>query len=193
MSGARIARIAVFAALIAVFGTTPAFPVPGSSVPITAQSMAVMLTGLMLPAIDALLAGSVFVALLLAGLPLMPGGFGGVAVLASPRGGFALAFPLAACAVALIVAGLRRIPMRAHGPGQLAANIVAALVGGIGVLYLVAVPLGALLGDIPVWTFARALGVYIPGDIAKAVGAGVVAAAAFRAAPFLRPAPAPRG
>lgn len=187
MNGARVARVAVFAAMIAVFGMTPALPVPGLSVPVTAQSLAVMLTGLMLPATDALLAGVVFVALLLAGLPLMPGGFGGLAVLSSPRGGFALGFPIAAFAVALIVAGLRRLPARPHGPWQVAANVSAAIVGGIGVLYAVAIPLGAALGGLDMLTFARALGVFIPGDLVKAVVAGVVAAAALRAAPFLSP------
>ncbi len=193
MSGARIARIAVFAAIIGVFGTTPGLPVPGLSVPITAQSMAVMLTGLMLLPLEAFLAGVVFVAALLAGLPLMPGGFGGPAVLSSPRGGFALAFPLAALAVSLIAVGLRRIPSDSHGRLQVVANAGACIIGGIAVLYAVAVPIGAALGGLPVLTFARAMAVFIPGDLAKAVVASVVAASVFRAAPFLRPAALPQG
>ncbi len=187
VSGARIARIAVFAALVGVFGTTPALPVPGSSVPITAQSMAVMLTGLMLVPLDAFLAGVVFLALVLVGLPLMPGGFGGVQILSSVRGGFAIGFPFAALAVSLIAGGFRRIPANPHGRAQVVVNVGACILGGIAVLYAVAVPIGAALGGIPVLTLMRAMGVYIPGDLAKAVVASVVAASAFRAAPFLRP------
>lgn len=186
VNGTRIARIAVFAALIAVMGITPALAVPGLSVPITAQSMAVMLTGLMLLPKDAFAAGAVFLILLLAGLPLMPGGFGGVAVLSSARGGFALGFPIAAWAVAVIATAVRRVVPRSVA-WQIGGNFVAATVGGIGVLYCVAVPVGAWLGNLDVWTFARAVGVFIPGDLVKAAAASVIAASAFRAAPYLRP------
>jgi biotin transport system substrate-specific component len=187
VSGARIARIAVFAALIGVFGATPAIPVPGTSVPITAQTVAVMLTGLMLVPLDAFLAGVVFLALVLVGLPLMPGGFGGVQILSSVRGGFAIGFPVSALAVSLIATGFRRIPSEPHGGAQIAANVGACIIGGIAVLYAVAVPIGAALAGLDVLTLMRAMAVYIPGDLAKAVVASVVAASAFRAAPFLRP------
>ncbi len=190
MSGPRIARIAVFAALVAVFGLTPAIPVPGFAVPITAQTLAVMLAGLMLAPIEAFLAVSLWVGLLAMGLPLLPGGVGGLSVFTTPRAGFVLGFPLAAAAVALIVGALRRLPALSTGRGHLVACGVASVIGGIAVLYAFAVPVGSVIGDIPLGKFARLMLTFVPGDLLKAGAAAVVATSAFRAAPMLKPRPA---
>ena len=189
MSGPRIARIAVFAALVAVLGLTPAISLPGSSVPITAQTFAVMLAGLMLTPVDAFLALSVFVGLVtIAQLQLLPGGRGGIGVLATPSGGFVIGFPFAAAGVSLLAIGLRQVVGRERPRyAQVVAHAVAAIMGGIVVLYAIAVPLGALLGDIPMWPFLKTMTSFIPGDLLKAAAASVVAASAFRAAPYLRP------
>ncbi len=187
MSGPRIARIAVFAALVGVFGLTPAISVPGISVPITAQTLAVMLAGLMLVPLEAFLSVALFVGLVAAGLPLLPGGRGGLAPFTSPTAGFLIGFPIAAAAVAAIALTIRRVWEPRRPAGQITTGIVASMLGGIVVLYAVAIPLGALIGGIPMGTFARGCLTFIPGDIVKAVAASFVAAAVFRAAPFLAP------
>lgn len=187
MSGPRIARIAVFAALVAVFGLTPAISVPGSSVPITVQTLGVMLAGLLLVPVEAFLSVALFVGLVAIGLPVLPGGRGGLAPFTTPSAGFIIGFPFAAAAVAMIAVALRR----AHEPrtprGQIALGATASLLGGVAVLYAIAIPLGAVIGGISVAKFARVSYVYLPGDIAKAIVASVVAAAVVRAAPFLAP------
>jgi biotin transport system substrate-specific component len=187
MTGDRIARIAVFAALVAVFGLTPAVSVPGSTVPITLQTFAVMLAGLMLVPVDAFLSVGLFVALVAAGLPLLSGGRGGLAVFQGPSVGFVLGFPFAAAAVS-VLAGLlgARGARDAPVPPVIGAGL-ACLLGGVAFLYCFGVPGWAMAADIP---FGRALDLataFIPGDLMKAVAASVVAVAAFRAAPFLRP------
>lgn len=187
MSGQRIARVAVFAALVAVFGLTPAIPVPGFSVPITAQTLAVMLAGLMLVPVEAFLSVALFVGLVAMGLPLLSGGRGGLSVFTGPSAGFVLGFPVAALATALAIAVLRRVPGVARGRIQVAAHWLAATIGGVAVLYGVAIPIGAAVADIPIGTFARASATFIPGDLLKAAAAAVVVTAVFRAAPFLRP------
>lgn len=188
MSGSRIARIAVFAALIGAFGTLPGVSVPGSSVPISAQTLAVMLTGLMLVPVEAFAAGVLFLGALIAGLPLMPNGFGGMQVFSSPRGGFAIGFPVAALAVSLLVLAFRRMGADRGRGRQIVGGFVASVLGGIAVLYAFAVPVGAFLGDLSVAKFASAMTAFIPGDLLKAGIAATVAASAFRAAPYLRPA-----
>ncbi len=187
MTGPRIARIAVFAGLIAVLGLTPALSVPGISVPVTAQSLGVMTAGLMLVPLEAFLAVGLFVGLVAAGLPLLSGGRGGLAVFSSPSAGFVLGFPVAAAATALIAALLVRIGIERSRPLQLGGFFAAAAVGGIVVLYAIGVPVGAANAGTSVGDFLSASMAFVPGDLVKAAAASLVAASAFRAAPFLRP------
>lgn len=187
MTGPRIARIAVFAALIAVLGLTPAISVPGISVPITAQTLGVMIAGLMLVPLEAFLSVGLFVGLVAAGLPLLSGGRGGLGVFSGPSAGFVLGFPIAAGAVAILIAVGRRAGGDRSRPVQLATHFTAAVLGGVGVLYLIGIPVGALVADIPLGTFFRGSMSFVPGDLLKAVAATVVATSAFRAAPFLQP------
>src|SRR5690606_30140584 len=82
-----IARVAVFAALIAVLGLPGTINAFGGAVPITLQTFGVMLAGLLLGSRRAALAVAVLLLLALAGLPLLAGGRGGLGVLASPTVG----------------------------------------------------------------------------------------------------------
>lgn len=187
MSGPRIARIAVFAALVAVLGLTPAISVPGISVPITAQTLGVMIAGLMLVPVEAFLSVALFVGLVAAGLPLLSGGRGGLGVFTGPSAGFVLGFPVAAAAVAIIVGALRRLGDPRRRSVQLGTHLVAAVLGGVVALYCIGIPIGALVGDIPLGTFFRGSMSFVPGDLLKAAAATLVATSAFRAAPFLQP------
>ena len=187
MSGPRIARIAVFAALVAVLGLTPAISVPGISVPITAQTLGVMIAGLMLVPVEAFLSVALFVGLVAAGLPLLSGGRGGLGVFSGPSAGFVLGSPFAAAAIAVIIAGARRIGGEHTRPVQLATHFAAAVLGGVGLLYCIGIPVGALVADIPLGKFFTGSMSFVPGDLLKAAAATVVATSAFRAAPFLQP------
>ncbi len=185
MSGSRIARISVFAALVAAFGLTPAVNLPGMPVPITAQTLAVMLAGLMLVPSEAFLAVGLFVALVAAGLPLLSGGRGGLSVFSSPSAGFVLGFPVAAACVSAIAIGLRG--QRSYEAStQVAMSFVACVLGGVVVLYCIGLPIGAALADVPSRFLILSMK-FIPGDLAKAAAASLIAVTAFRAAPFLRP------
>ena len=79
----NLTMIALFAALIAALGLIPKFTL-GFGVPITAQSLGVMLCGTVLGAWRGGLAALLFVALVALGLPLLAGGRGGLGVFASP-------------------------------------------------------------------------------------------------------------
>jgi biotin transport system substrate-specific component len=187
MSGQRIARIAVFAALVAVLGLTPAISVPGISVPITAQTLGVMIAGLMLVPLEAFLSLVLFVGLVAAGLPLLSGGRGGLGVFSTGSAGFVLGFPVAAAVVSFIILGLRTLGGVRRPAVQLATHFVAAVLGGVVALYCIGIPVGSAVADIPLGTFFRASMTFLPGDVVKAAAATVVATSAFRAAPFLRP------
>ncbi len=126
-----LTHIALFAALVAVLGLVP--PVDASGrVPVTAQSLGIMLCGTVLGAKRGALAVLLFLALVALGLPLLSGGRGGLGVFASPSVGFLAGFPLAA-----LVAGWVTERWTAAPVGRAAA--LGAFLGGIVVLY----PIGA--------------------------------------------------
>jgi biotin transport system substrate-specific component len=174
-----LARIAAFAALIAVLGLPGTIVLFGGAVPVTAQTLGVMLAGAVLGARRGFLAVLTFCVLVLAGLPLLAGGRGGLGVLAGPSAGYFLAFPLAALVVGLIVQ--RRLP-RPSVPWV----FLACVVGGIGVVYAVGVPVLAWRADLELRAavVTGAL-VFLPGDLLKAAVAAVVASGVHRAYPAL--------
>ena len=102
MTTRDLARVALFAAVTAALGLIPPLVVPVVPVPITAQTLGLMLAGAILGARKAAASQAVFVVLVAAGLPFLAGGRGGLGVLLGPSGGFVLAFPIGAFAVGWI-------------------------------------------------------------------------------------------
>jgi biotin transport system substrate-specific component len=174
-----LALIAAFAALIAALSVTVAIPIPFSPVPITLQTLGVMLAPSLLGWKRGTLAVAAFLALGLAGLPLFAGGRGGVAVLAGPSAGFIISWIFAA----LVIGYLTDLLVRGRKYGfwtGLGINVL----GGIGVIYAIGVPwLAVALGD-GFLAAAYSMAVYLPGDLAKAVLTAAIAAAVARAYPI---------
>ena len=83
----NLTHIALFAALIAVLGLIPKIDLI-SGVPITAQSLGIMLCGTVLGAKRGFLAVLLFVVLVAAGLPLLSGGRGGIGLFVGPSAGY---------------------------------------------------------------------------------------------------------
>jgi biotin transport system substrate-specific component len=174
-----LALIAAFAALIAALSVTVAIPIPFSPVPITLQTLGVMLAPSLLGWKRGTLAVAAFLALGLAGLPLFAGGRGGVAVLAGPSAGFIVSWIFAA----LVIGYLTDLLVRGRKYGFWTGVGVNAL-GGIGVIYAIGVPwLAVALGD-GFLAAAYSMAVYLPGDLAKAVLTAAIAAAVARAYPI---------
>ena len=99
-SSARdLALIAIFAGIVAALGLIPALYPFGAAVPITAQSLGVMLAGAVLGARRGALALLVLLALVAVGLPLLAGGRGGLGVFFTPAVGYLVGFPVAAFVV----------------------------------------------------------------------------------------------
>lgn len=87
---------ALFAALIAVLGMIPPIPLGFIPVPITAQTLGVMLAGCFLGKRMGALSLVIFIILVAIGLPVLTGGRGGIAVLIGPSAGYIFSFPIAA-------------------------------------------------------------------------------------------------
>ena len=175
----NVAQIALFTALIAALGLIPQLTL-AFGVPITAQSLGIMLCGTVLGARRGGYAALLFVGLVAIGLPLLSGGRGGLGVFTSPTAGFVFGFPVAAFATGLVMERLRGI-----GAGSAAG--IAATVGGIVVLYAFGISGLALVLDRPVGQAALLVTAFIPGDLVKAVLAGLITAALVRARPLSVP------
>ncbi len=181
MAPSDLARIAVFAALVAAMALTPAIPV--GPVSITLQTLGVALTGLCLGPWRGFAALALYVAVGTAGLPVFSGGAAGIGVLIGPTGGYLLSFPLAA----LVGGFVARWAMRRGLDG---ATPFIFLGGLLLARYLVILP-------IAVTHLSRALGMtwmqalvgidllFWVGDLIKSVVAVMLAIAVHKAFPRL--------
>ncbi|AQZ62639.1 Substrate-specific component BioY of biotin ECF transporter [[Actinomadura] parvosata subsp. kistnae] len=176
-----LARVAVFAALIAVLGLPGSLNVFGNAVPITLQTMGVMLAGAVLGSWRAALAVVVLLVLVAAGLPLLAGGRGGLGVFTGPSAGYLVGWVAGAAVTGWLVERGGRDP-------GLVRLIVACLVGGVGVIYLFGIPVQALVTGISLRRAAWLSLIFLPGDVIKAVLASLVARGTQRAYPDAVPA-----
>ncbi|MCZ2402649.1 biotin transporter BioY [Paenarthrobacter sp. Z7-10] len=170
-----LALIAVFAALLAASIAVPGIPVGPLGVPITLQTLAVTLCGLVLGFGRGTAAVGLYVLLGLVGLPIFSGFRAGPAILAGPSAGYIIGFIFGAAVVgALAPWALRR---RGRAGWLFAAATVGMLVvHGLGVLGFMAKGMGY-------WPAVLADAAYYPGDIIKNVLAVAVALSLHRAFP----------
>lgn len=163
-----LALVATFAGLVAALGLVPAVYPLGGAVPITAQSLGVMLAGAIIGRWRAACALVLLLALVALGLPLLAGGRGGLGVFAGPSIGYLIGWPIAAWVVGWLTE-------RGGAPYRLGWGIVANVVGGIVVLYAIGIPGVAWRADLSIQAAAGAAGLFIVGDLGKAVIAAFVA------------------
>lgn len=171
----NLALIALFAALIAALGLVPSITL-GFGVPISAQTLGVMLCGTVLGAKRSLLAVLLFMLLVALGLPLLAGGRGGLGVFVGPTAGFFIGWPIAAFVTGLIVERWRA--------GNLAVIAGAAsVVGCIIVLYLFGIVGMSIVLERTLLEASALVTAFIPGDVIKAVIAGLLTAGLYKARP----------
>ena len=175
-----IARIAIFAGIIIVLGIMGPIPVPGL-VPITAQTLGVMLAGTVLGWRRGGAAVLIVFLLVAIGLPVLSGGRGGLGVFLGPTAGYLIGW-LPAVVVAGILAqlGARRLVWWRVALGT--------LVGGIVATYAVGIPGVALVAGIGLGEAALSSLAFLPGDLIKAVVAVVLTMLLYRAYPPAFPA-----
>ncbi|MGH8825835.1 MAG: biotin transporter BioY [Jiangellaceae bacterium] len=178
LPAADLARVAAFAGLVAALSLPGQFYLFGSSVPVTLQTLGVMLCGLLLGARLGALAVLVYLAVGAAGVPVFAGGAAGLAPFAGPTAGYLVAFPIGA----FVIGAIAR-PDRGFHPVR---GFLAAVVGGIVVVYAIGVPVLAWRAGLDLPTALRTGAViFLPGDLLKAALATVVAAGVHRAYPAL--------
>ncbi|MEM6456644.1 MAG: biotin transporter BioY [Acidobacteriota bacterium] len=153
----RIAWIVLMAVLMAAGAQVS---VPMVPVPMSLQTLFVLLAGFVLGPVDGALAAVVYLAAGALGLPVFAGGSAGFATLLGPTGGFLVSFVAMAAAAGLAVRGRPRALTWKAG----------LIVGGAASLlaFVVGVPWLKIAAEIP-WTRAFEVGMlpFLPGAVVK--------------------------
>lgn len=177
MSSRAIVRIALLAAMIAVLGLLPTFHLPlAGGVPITAQTLGVMLAGIVLGPRHGALAVLLLIFVVALGAPLLAGGRGGLGVFFGPSVGFLIGWVPGAFVTGAVMRALSRLPV-------FPAALVAALVGGVVVVYACGIVGLMVMARMSALQALLATAVFIPGDIVKSIAAAALAQAAVRSYP----------
>jgi biotin transport system substrate-specific component len=155
---ARDAALVAGASLLVALSAQIALPLPFTPVPLTLQTLAVILVGAALGARRGTLAVLLYLVEGAAGLPVFAGGCAGAAYMVGPTGGYLAGF-LAAAAVAgaLAEAGWMQRPLRAAA-AILAAEACIFLPGVLWLGAWTGAPRAAALGLAP----------FLPGEALKA-------------------------
>ncbi|WP_219219402.1 biotin transporter BioY [Variovorax boronicumulans] len=180
-SSRSLSYVALFAALIAVFGMIPKIDLP-LGVPITLQTLGVMLAGCLLGPRRGFLAVALLLLAVALGLPLLSGGRGGLAVFVAPSSGFLVGWMFGAFTCGWI---MRRLS-GARGKALFAATFVASLVGGIGVVYLFGIAGLAMAAKLSLQQAAVAVLVFVPGDLIKCLVCALMVQTVARGLPSWR-------
>ena len=172
ISRVRDATLIVGAALLTAVCAQIVVFLPGSPVPITGQTFAVLLSGAALGSRRGSLAMGLYLLLGLVGLPVYSDGGAGVEVVWGATGGYLIGFIVAAYVVG-------RLAEASHDRSLWKA--LPLFTFGSLVVFAFGVPWLAVAADVGIWE-AVALGFvpFIPGGIVKAVAAAALLPAAWR-------------
>jgi biotin transport system substrate-specific component len=170
-----LSRIAIFAAIIALLGLPGSIPL-AEGVPITAQTLGVMLAGAILGSTRGALAVLVFEILVALGLPLLSGGNGGIQVFFGPTAGYLIGWIIGAWVIGAIANANKAKP-------AVLRTIIGLVVGGILVVYAVGIPVLCLTTGLTLPVAIAGNAVFLIGDSIKVAITTIVVIALYRAYP----------
>jgi biotin transport system substrate-specific component len=161
-------------ALLTALAAQIRFPVPGSPVPITGQTFAVLLAGAALGSRAGAGSQAIYWVMGAIGLPFYTGGQGGWEIATGATGGYLIGFIVAAWVVG---------ELAERGQDRTVASAIPAFLAGNAVIYLIGVPwLMASVESIDTMAAALAAGFtpFVIGDLIKVVLAGLLLPAAWQ-------------
>lgn len=168
-----VTMVALFAAIIVALGLVPPITVGVVPVPITLQTLGVMLAGAVLGPVRGMSSCALVALLTALGLPVLAGGRGGIGIFAGPTGGYVVGWIPGALVVGLLVKYW--VTSRRRRWAQVTAYTLACVAGGIVVVYAFGVPWLSVAGGLPLnKAFVGGL-IFLPGDLLKAVVAALIA------------------
>jgi biotin transport system substrate-specific component len=174
---------ALFAAIIIVLGLLPPIMLGFIPVPITAQSLGVMLAGVVLGAKRGTIAVLLVLLIAAIGMPVLSGGRGGLAVFAAPTTGYLIGWVAAAFVTGFLCEKL--VDREQAGLVQGVSFFIAALIGGVVVLYAFGISYLALVTGMGLSKAFLGSLAFIPGDVLKAVVAALAGRAVMAGYPLL--------
>jgi len=159
---------ALFAALISILSYV-SIPLPFSPVPITGQSLAVILAGIVLTTQQAGLSLLIFLLLGSVGVPVFASGKAGIGVLAGPTGGYLIGYLLGAITISLLIDHFLK------DKDNYLLVFIYSFIGGVIVVHLPGVFWLSHVSEISV-TKAFMVGSlpFVPGDIFKLIIANLL-------------------
>jgi biotin transport system substrate-specific component len=174
---------ALFTAIIVALGLLPPISLGIIPVPITAQSLGVMMAGVVLGAKRGAISVLILAVLVAIGLPVLSGGRGGLAVFVSPTAGFFIGFIFAAYVTGYLSERLVRPEQTAIAQGT--GFFIAAIAGGVVVDYAFGIAYLAFAANIGLAKATLGSLSFVPGDVVKAVVAALVGRAVMVGYPLL--------
>lgn len=162
----------IFFALLTAITARITIPLPFTVVPITAQTLAVLLSGLVLGSRAGAMSQMLYLAAIAAGVPVSAAGLGGPAAFLTPTAGYLIAFVPAAFLAGYVLQ--RLIINQGQKPQTLLIHIIASVCGMV-VIYTGGVAwLSIVLGNFPI-ALQQGVLPFIGVDVAKAIVAALVA------------------
>ena len=162
----EITYVALFAAVMGGLGLVPPIMLAFTPVPITIQTIGVLLAGGILGARLGGWSQVVFLLIVAAGMPLLVGGRGGIGVFVGPSAGYLIGYPITAFCVGYMLSRFRTLSLK-H-------ILLTNLTVGIFLLYLCGIPVQALVMNLPIYQVIKVSLVYLPGDVIKAILASLL-------------------
>lgn len=176
----QLVFIPLFTAITIVFSYI-AIPLPFSPVPITCQTMGVMLAGNLLTPKSAFLSMLLYLLLGIIGLPVFAGGSSGISSILGPTGGYLISWPIAAFLSAFF---LKKITKKNFSSLFIVNVILGVLfvytIGVIQLSYVTKIKIipAIISGALP----------FIPGDITKAALSATISLAIQKATKYTKKA-----
>jgi biotin transport system substrate-specific component len=159
--------VSLFAAIMIVLGLLPPITLPFTPVPVTAQTLGVMLAGVVLGARLGSMSMIVFILIIAIGVPGLAGGRGGVSVLVGPSAGFILSWPISAYLIGWLTD-------KSEKPLKVWKVFIYNLIAGIIFVYACGIPVLSGLTDMGFGSATVSSLAFLPGDLTKAVIAAVL-------------------
>lgn len=175
--------ISLFSAIIIALGLLPPIPLGFIPVPITAQSLGVMLAGVVLGAKRGALAVLLTILIAAIGLPVLSGGRGGLSIFYTPTTGYLIGWVFAALVTGALAQ--RLVNREQSALMQLGGFFVASTAGGVVTLYAFGISYLAFATGIGFEKAFIGSMAFIPGDIVKAVLAALAGRAVMAGYPLL--------
>lgn len=159
-------RIAIFVGLITALSFVPAlYIIP--DVPVTAQTLGVMLAGAVLGSYRGALAVLIYEILALVGLPILASGKGGLSAFTGPTGGYLIGFIFGAYVIGLVIEKLPKMNIAL-------SSILGFILGGIVTVYIPGILWVSYSLGLPLIPVAQGNLVFLIGDSVKIVLAVLV-------------------